>query len=119
MINVIIYLKKEQDPMGLVKQLLRKKLIAKASIDFDNHSYKLSDNEIDFIEETYSVVTAQTRSVLFNDIVAFVEAEFGPSVPINSVPIVASNKMFDTIIRQNTNFSHTSIENDWISIRLN
>jgi hypothetical protein len=112
MINVIIYLKKEQNPMELVKQLLTKKLIAKASIDFDNHSYKLADNESDFIEETYSVVTAQTRSVLFNDIVSFVETEFGPTVPINSVPIVASNKMFDTIIRQNTNFSHTSKQND-------
>jgi hypothetical protein len=35
------------------------------------------------------------------------------------VPIVASNKMFDTIIRQNTNFSNTSLENDWISINFN
>lgn len=112
MINVVIYLTKEQKPMNLVKQLLTKKLIAKASIDFDNHSYKLAENGIDFIEETYSVVTAQTRSVLFNDIVSFIESEFGPSVPINSVPIVASNKMFDTIIRQNTNFSHTSKQND-------
>jgi hypothetical protein len=27
--------------------------------------------------------------------------------------------MFDTIIRQNTNFSHTSKQNDWISINFN
>lgn len=112
MINIIFYLKKNQNPMHLVKSLLSKRLIAKASIDFDNHSYKLAEDGIEFIEETYSVVTAQTRSVLFKDIVAFVEGEFGQNVPINSVPIVASNKIFDTVIRQNTNFSNSSIQND-------
>ncbi len=96
MINIIIYLKKEHDPSHLVEKLLRKKLIANASIDENNESFTIENDEL--IKVTYSVITAKTKSLLFNQITDFVETEIGTNVLINSVPIVASNKVFNDLI---------------------
>jgi uncharacterized protein involved in tolerance to divalent cations len=95
-INIIIYLKKEHDPSHLVEKLLRKKLIANASIDENNESFTIENDEL--IKVTYSVITAKTKSLLFNQITDFVETEIGTNVLINSVPIVASNKVFNDLI---------------------
>jgi uncharacterized protein involved in tolerance to divalent cations len=67
MVNIIIYLKKEHSAKELVKSLLEEKLIASATIDENNISYKL-ENSI-FSEEVISVITAQSKSLLFSDIV--------------------------------------------------
>lgn len=80
----------------MVEKLLRKKLIANASIDLNNESFTIENDEL--IKVTYSVVTAKTKSLMFNQISKFVEAEIGSNVLINSVPIVASNKVFNDLI---------------------
>ena len=100
MVNVIIYLKKEHNPKQLVKLLLTERLIASASIDENNISYKLDDTE--FSEVIYSVITAQSKFLLFNEIVKAVEAEIGEETPINSTPIVGSNKVFNDSIKTKT-----------------
>ena len=98
MINIVIYLKQEQNPALLVEKLLRKKLIANASIDENNESFTLENDLI--VKKTFSVITAKTKSLLFNDITNFIESELGSKILINSVPIVASNKTFDDLIKE-------------------
>ncbi len=100
MVNIIIYLKKQESAKELVKFLLEEKLIASATIDENNISYKLENNT--FSEEMYSVITAQSKSLLFNEIVKAVEAKTGEDTPINSTPIVGSNRIFDDAIRSKT-----------------
>ena len=100
MVNIIIYLEKGQDAKNLVKYLLSEKLIASASIDENNISYELENNT--FSEKVYSVITAQSKTLLFNDVVNAVTEKIGFELPINSIPIVASNKLFDTKIKSKT-----------------
>jgi uncharacterized protein involved in tolerance to divalent cations len=100
MINVIIYLRQNQNPKEMVNFLLREKLIASASIDENNVSYKLIDDVI--VEENYSVITSQSKALLFDDIVTAVEAKLGEKVAINSVPIVGANGFFNDTIRKRT-----------------
>lgn len=100
MINVIIYLNKEHNPIELVKFLLTEKLISSATIDNNNLSYSLSDSE--FIEEVYNVITAQSKSLLFNNLVYAIEKKIGQEIPICSTPIVGSNRIFDDTLRTHT-----------------
>lgn len=100
MINVIIYLKKEHSPNELVKFLLTEKLISSASIDENNTSYRLAENEI--VKEIYNVITAQSKSLLFKAIINAVEAKIGEETPVFSTPIVGSNSIFDNTIRSQT-----------------
>lgn len=100
MVNIIIYLKKEHNAKELVKFLLSERLIASASIDENNISYKLENDE--FAEDVYSVITSQSKSLLFNEIVKIVEAKTGEKTSIISTPIVASNKIFDDNVRTKT-----------------
>lgn len=100
MVNVIIYLKKEHDAKEVVKFLLEEKLIASASIDENNVSYKLENGEL--LEDVYSVITSQSKSLLFKEIVKALEAKTGQDTPIISTPIVASNRIFDDTIRAKT-----------------
>ena len=66
MINVIIYLKKQHKAKELVKHLLTEKLIASASIDENNISYRMEENIV--VEEVNDVITAQSKSLLFTEI---------------------------------------------------
>lgn len=100
MINVTIYLKKQHNARELVKFLLTEKLISSASIDENNISYKLVKSKI--VEEVNNVITAQSKSLLFTDILKAVRKNVGEEVPINSTPIVGVNRIFDEIIRTNT-----------------
>ncbi len=100
MVNVIIYLNKKHEAREIVKQLLLEKLIASASIDENNVSYKLEKNSI--TEVVYSVITAQSKSLLFDEIVKLVENITGEETPINSTPIVGSNRSFDESIKSKT-----------------
>lgn len=100
MVNGINYLKKQDSAKELVKFLLEKKLIASATIDENNHSYKMENNT--FSENVFSVITAQSKSILFNDIVKAVEAKIGLDIPINSTPIIGSNQIFGDVIRDKT-----------------
>lgn len=100
MINVIIYLRQNQHPKDVVNFLLKEKLIASASIDENNISYKMIDDEI--VEEVYTVITSQSKALLFDDIVSAVESRLGEKVAINSVPIVGANGFFNDTIRKRT-----------------
>jgi uncharacterized membrane protein YheB (UPF0754 family) len=100
MINVIIYLKKEENAKKLVEYLLQKKLISTASIDFDNISYKIVDNKV--VEENFSVITAVSKALLFNTIVNAIENLIGEETQINSIPIVGSNGSFYNTVKSKT-----------------
>jgi len=100
MVNVIIYLNNELSASELVKQLLSEQLISSASIDKENVSYKIIDGE--FSKSIYSVITAQSKALLFNKIVQTVESRFGSDVLINSTPIVGSNEAFNESVRTHT-----------------
>lgn len=100
MVNVIIYLKKEHNAKDLVKFLLNEKLIASASIDENNVSYKIIDGSLK--EDMYSVITAQSKALLFNYIVDAVEQKLGEKVAINSTPIVGANGFFNDTVRTKT-----------------
>ena len=100
MVNIIIYLKKEDNAKELVKFLLEEKLIASAKIDENNISYKLENHTLS--EMVFSVITAQSKSLLFSKIVKAVESKIGKDTPINSTPIVGSNRFFDDSIRTKT-----------------
>jgi len=100
MVNLVIYLKKEFDPVGLVEKLLNTQLIASASIDQNNESFTMQDGILS--KEIYNVITAQTKSLLFTKIAKMIEGEFGPGVPVNATPIVVSNKIFDELLRSRT-----------------
>lgn len=100
MVNVLIYLKSEIDPNQVVKRLLEERIIAKATIDLDNISYEFNEGVL--VVKNYSIVTIQTRSLLFTDLVQIVELEFSSEIPIYSLPITQSNTWFDKYIRQQT-----------------
>lgn len=100
MINVVIHLRKEHDAKKLIQLLLTKKLIAAASIDFDNISYKMKEGCI--VEETFNVITAQSKSLLFNEIVNILEKEIDQSIAINSTPIIGANGFFNESVRTKT-----------------
>ena len=100
MVNVVIYLKEEFDAKELVHYLLNEKLIASASIDEKNVFYELVDGL--YTEKVFSVITSQSKSLLFPDIVQAIEKRIGEQTAIHSTPIVASNKIFDDRIRSKT-----------------
>lgn len=100
MVNVIIYLEKSHNPRNLVDLLLKKRLVAKATIDIDNVTYVLRDDIIS--TQTNTVITAQTKSLLFSQIEHMVAELYGSSVPIYSMPITQANHQFDKMVRENT-----------------
>ncbi|WP_396175198.1 hypothetical protein [Flavobacterium sp.] len=100
MINVVIYLKKHHHSKELVKHLLAERLIASASIDENNVSYRMEDDA--FVEDVNNVITAQSKSLLFTEILKAVRYKIGEEVPINAVPIMGVNRIFDEIIRGGT-----------------
>ncbi len=100
MVNVIIYLREEFQAEELVKFLLEEKLIAAASIDINNTSYRMQDNILH--KEIFNVITAQTKSLLINQIIKKVEEKVEGEVLINSTPIVGSNSCFDELVKQHT-----------------
>jgi len=97
---VVIYLKKEFQAEELVKFLLSEKLIASATIDENNTSYKMYNGALQ--KEVYSVITAKSKSLLLRKIIQSVEEKINVEVLINSTPIVGSNKFFDELIIRNT-----------------
>lgn len=100
MVNVIIYLRNEHNAKELVKDLLSERLIASASIDENNVSYKIVEGVLK--EDIYSVITAQSKALLFNNIVDAVELKLGEKVAINATPIVGANGFFNDTVRTKT-----------------
>jgi uncharacterized protein involved in tolerance to divalent cations len=100
MVNIIIYLNKENEARELTDILLEEKLIAKATIDLNNITYKMENGKI--ITVINSVITAQTKAMLFTAIQQKVLDLYGPEVPMYSIPITQANPGFDGWIRDNT-----------------
>jgi hypothetical protein len=100
MVSLVIYLKKDFDPVELVEKLLNAQLIASVSLDQKNESLTLQDGILS--KQIYNVITAQTKSLLFAGIAKMIEGEFGPGVPVNATPIVASNKIFEELFKART-----------------
>ncbi|MBK9402227.1 MAG: hypothetical protein IPN36_15730 [Bacteroidetes bacterium] len=100
MVNIIIYLKKTHNAKQVVRELLVEKLIATASIDENNISYKMENGVL--IEELSSVITAQSKSLLFSDIVKVLQNKFGEEIPIISTPIIGSTRVFEETIISKT-----------------
>jgi hypothetical protein len=100
MVNVIIYLESVHEAIDLVEILLKDGLIANASIDGDNVQYKIEQNVI--VKSINSVITCQTKSLLFSHIEKLVRGKYGSHVPIYSLPITQSNESFDESIRNKT-----------------
>lgn len=100
MVNVIIYLCSSKQAEDIVFELLKDNLIANASIDVDNTSYCIKNNEI--VKTVYSVITAQTKSLLFSSIEQIVEDKYGKDIHIYSLPITQANTSFDSLIRNST-----------------
>lgn len=75
-------------------------LIIYASISQNNEFYVLKYGT--HAREVYTVITAQTKLLLLNEIAKAVEDEFGHQVPINAIPIVAAIKIFDKLLKAKT-----------------
>ena len=100
MINVVIFLHEINEAKELTDLLLREKLVAHANIDETNITYTVENDEI--VRSVNSVITAQTKALLFSDIERFVIDMYGDKVQIFSMPITQSSHTFDSLIRNNT-----------------
>ncbi len=100
MVNVYIYTESNESARSIVLNLMKKGLMAHASIDKDNESFILRDGEI--IEEDNYVITGQTKALLFNQIVEEIASSDTKNPKIFSVPITQCNKAFEDILRVNT-----------------
>jgi uncharacterized protein involved in tolerance to divalent cations len=100
MINVIIYLNEVNEAKELVDHLLETRLIANASIDANNISYRMENDEI--ITSVNSVITAQTKALLFSEIERFILTKYGTTVQLFSTPITQASTSFDSFIRNST-----------------
>lgn len=97
MVNVILYLNTDTDPYLIIKELLSNRLIAIASMDVDNKSYFIKNGKL--VKETHTIITCQTKSILFSEICDFISKNFEGDIRINSVPIISSNESFATSIK--------------------
>jgi uncharacterized protein involved in tolerance to divalent cations len=100
MVNIIIYFNKDNSAQELVNELLEEGLIANASIDIDNISYKKENEGI--VQTVNTVITCQTKSMLFPSIEKLIKQKYGDEIPIYSLPIIQSNSSFDQMIRNRT-----------------
>ena len=100
MINVYIYLDSQKDAKELVLSLMEKELLAHASIDKDNHSFLKINGKI--VEQSNFVITGQTKALLFNPIINFIQELGIENTKVYSLPITQCNDNFGEIIRMNT-----------------
>jgi len=100
MINVHIYLDSRKDAKNLVKGLIEKDLVAHASIDKDNSSFTKLNGKV--TEQTNFVITAQTKALLFTNILEFISQQGLENTKVYSIPITQCNENFGEIIRKNT-----------------
>jgi uncharacterized protein involved in tolerance to divalent cations len=100
MINIYIHLDSQKDARSLVTALIERNLLAHASIGKDNHSMQKVEGAI--TERTNYVITGQTKALLFNQIISFIDSQGVENCNVYSVPITQTNKNFGEIIRDNT-----------------
>jgi uncharacterized protein involved in tolerance to divalent cations len=100
MVNVYIYTHSNESARKIVLHLMSKDLMAHASIDKDNESFIKRDGEI--VKEENYVITGQSKSLLFNQILEEVATVDAKNLKIFSVPITQCNKSFEDILRVNS-----------------
>lgn len=100
MINLIIYLDKKHDASELVNMLLKGELVANASIDLDNVSYRSENGQV--VQSVNNVITGQTKALLFSQIERIVREKYGDKTALYSLPITQANSYFDALIRNAT-----------------
>lgn len=100
MVNVIIYLNQNESAEDLAKDLVESGLAAGASIDINNSHYVKRDDRV--VKTVHTVITLQSKALLFNEIVHFVENFLGEEVPIYSMPITQTDERFHQLIRERT-----------------
>lgn len=100
MINVFIYVNKEEEARKLALTLLEKQLVAHISIDFNNHVYSAFNGQLK--EEVNCLLTAQTKALLFQEILDEVKTRLSDHVKIYSAPITQCNDHFSDLIRKQT-----------------
>lgn len=94
------YLDKSNDAEELVIDLLKKGLVAHASIDLNNNSMTMEKGKIK--RQLCSLITAQTKALLFNKISEFLTNKYKNHIKIYSAPIAQCNEVFSELIRKNT-----------------
>jgi uncharacterized protein involved in tolerance to divalent cations len=100
MINVSIYIDSQKNAVQLVKELMEEDLLAHASIDRDNHSFFKIEGKIQ--EQINYVITGQTKALLFNNILAYIEKKGITNAKVYSLPITQCNENFADSIRNQT-----------------
>lgn len=100
MISMYFYLDKSNDAEELVIDLLKKGLVAHASIDLNNNSMTMEKGKIK--RQLCSLITAQTKALLFNKISEFLTNKYKNHIKIYSAPIAQCNEVFSELIRKNT-----------------
>ena len=102
MVNIIIYLENELSKKSheLVHALLKQELVASASIDEDNGYYIKKGDEV--IKTTHTVITAQTKSLMFTDVVNYIKSNISEDVPVFSMPLTQMNEYFNDYIKSRT-----------------
>ncbi len=100
MVNVIIHLKQNNFAENLAKEIVAAGLAAGASIDVNNGHFVKEEGEV--VKTAHTVLTLQSKALLFSEIVTFVENYVGEEVPIYTVHITQSNARFHEFIRNRT-----------------
>ena len=100
MVNVYIYLENESAAKKAALGLLEADLAAHVSIDKDNHSFMKKEGKV--IKEVSYVLTLQTKALLFDKIVDYIQIHFGMEIKIYSLPITQCNTAFSEVIRHHT-----------------
>jgi uncharacterized protein involved in tolerance to divalent cations len=100
MINVYIAHPNESTARKLAEDLLKNQMVARLSVDYNNHVFEMIEDEIR--ESTISLITAQTKALLFTDIVAYVHVRYGKNIPIYSLPMTQVNEDLSHLIREKT-----------------
>ncbi len=103
MVNIIIYLENElmDKAQELVHSLLEQELVASASIDEDN-SYYIKTNNNEVVKTSHTVITAQTKSLMFSEIVNYIKSNLSNDVPVFSMPLTQMNDQFNEYIKSRT-----------------
>jgi uncharacterized protein involved in tolerance to divalent cations len=100
MITVYIYTPEQQLAKEMAEGILKRQLAAHVSIDKDNRTYKIVADEM--VEEKMSLIVAQTKALLYNEIEEYIFDNFGKDILIYSLPITQSSAMFYSLMKNNT-----------------
>lgn len=100
MINLYIAHPNEKVARSMAADLLKEKLVSRLSIDYQNHVFELRNEEV--VESVICLLTAQTKALLFNEIVLFIHEQYGQDIPVYSAPITQSFEAFTRQIREKT-----------------